>query len=103
MSGHLSSYLILSAALFSLGIYGLLSRRNVIAILIALELVLNAANLNFIAFNRFILADKGIGQTLALFVIALAAAEVCIALSIALILVRKYGSVHIDEAKDLRG
>lgn len=103
MSGQITPYLVLGAALFSLGIFGLLTRRNVIAILISLELVLNAANLNFLAFNRFVLADKSIGQALSIFVIGLAAAEVCIALSIALLLTRRKNSVLIDNAGDLKG
>jgi NADH:ubiquinone oxidoreductase subunit K len=102
MSDQLSSYLCVSTALFSLGLAGLLSRRNVVAMLISLELILSAANINFVALGRFVLPDKGTGQVIALFVIALAAAEVCIALSIALLLTRRYGSVHIDDAKDLR-
>lgn len=103
MSDQLSSYLILSAALLALGVYGVLARKNVVAILIAIELILNAANINFLAFNRFLLHDKAIGQVISLFVIALAAAEVCVALSIALLLTRKQNSVFIDDAKELKG
>ncbi len=103
MSDQLSSYLIVSAALLALGLWGLLSRRNVIAMLISLELILSAANLNFVAFSRYALNDPAVGQIFAIFVIALAAAEVCVALSIALLLARRYGSVMIDEAKDLNG
>lgn len=102
MSGSLSSYLVISTALVSIGLMGLLARRNVIAMLISLELILSGANLNFVALNRFVLHDKALGQVFALFVIALAAAEICIALSIALVLTRRYGSVHIDDAKDLK-
>ncbi|MCH8049685.1 NADH-quinone oxidoreductase subunit NuoK [Patescibacteria group bacterium] len=103
MSDQLSSYLILSSALLSLGIYGILSRKNIVAILISIELILSAANLNFLAFNRFLLPDKGVGQIFAIFVIALAAAEVCVALSIALLITRKNKSVFIDDAKELKG
>lgn len=103
MSQSLSTYLLLSAALFSIGVYGLLTRRNLVAVLISLELILNSASLNFMAFNRFVFADKSLGQVLAIFVIALAAAEVCIALSLILWLFRKKGSINIEKAKDLRG
>ena len=103
MSDQLSTYLVLSAALLAAGVYGIMARRNVVAVLISVELILSAANLNFLAFNRFVLPDKAVGQVYALFVIALAAAEVCVALSIALLLVRKTNSVSIDDAKELKG
>ena len=103
LSESLHSYLFLSCALFSLGILGLLLRRNLIAMLISLELVLNSASLNFVAINKFCLADKSLGQVFAIFVIALAAAEVCIALSLILWLYRKKESVNIEEAKELQG
>ncbi len=103
MSGSLQSYLILSTALFSLGIYGLLARRNLVAILISLELVLNSASINFLAFNKFCMSDKTTGQIFAIFIIALAAAEVCIALSLILLLYRKKDSINIEEARELKG
>jgi len=103
VSDHLSSYMILSALLVSIGIFGILCRRNIVAILISIEFVLNGAVLNFLALNRFSLPDKALGQTIALFIIALAAAELCVALSIALLLTRKGDSVYIDDAKDLKG
>lgn len=103
MSGRLESYLVLSSALLAIGVFGVLTRRNIVAILISVEFILSAANLNLVAFNRFVFEDKALGQTLALFVIALAAAEVCVALSIALFLTRRYDSVLIDDAKDLKG
>jgi NADH-quinone oxidoreductase subunit K len=103
VSGSLGTYLALSAALLGAGVYGLLSRRNVVAVLIAIELILSAANLNFLAVGRFVLVDKALGQIFALFVIALAAAEVTVALSIALLLVRRQNSAYIDDARDLRG
>ncbi|HTL69684.1 MAG TPA: NADH-quinone oxidoreductase subunit NuoK [Candidatus Eisenbacteria bacterium] len=103
MSQSLESYLFLSAALFSIGVYGLLARRNLVAILISLELILNSASINFLAFNKFCLADKAVGQVFAVFVIALAAAEVCIGLSLILLLYRKRGSINVDEAGELKG
>ena len=103
MSAHLNSYLLISAALLAMGVYGILARRNVVAILISIELILNSANLNFLALNRFVFTDKALGQTFSLFIIALAAAEVCVALSIALVLTRRNESVYIDDAKELKG
>lgn len=103
MSASLQSYLLVSSALFALGTFGLLMRRNLIAMLISLELILNSASLNFVAFNKFCLPDKSLGQVFAIFIVALAAAEVCIALSLVLWLYRKKESVNIEEAKELRG
>ena len=103
MSHSLTSYLILSAALLSLGVFGVLTRRNLVAMLISLELILNSVSINFLAFNRFVFTDKSLGQVFAIFIIALAAAEVSIALSLVLWLYRKRGSINIEKAKDLRG
>ena len=103
MSDSLLSYLLVSSAMFAIGIFGLLLRRNLIAMLIALELVLNSASLNFVAVNKFCLADKSLGQVFVIFIVALAAAEVCIALSLVLWLYRKKESVNIEEADELKG
>ncbi|HXV18449.1 MAG TPA: NADH-quinone oxidoreductase subunit NuoK [Candidatus Omnitrophota bacterium] len=103
ISQSLQSYLLISSVLFSLGVFGLLFRRNVIAILISLELILNSASINFLAFNKFCLSDKAVGQVFVIFIIALAAAEVCIALSLVLLLHRRRNTINIEEAKELRG
>jgi NADH-quinone oxidoreductase subunit K/NAD(P)H-quinone oxidoreductase subunit 4L len=102
-STQLQSYLLVSAALFSLGVFGLLSRRNLIGILISLELILNSASINFLAFNRFSLVDKSTGQTFVLFIIGLAAAEVCVALALILLLHRRSETIDVEKAKDLKG
>ena len=86
-----------------MGIFGLLMRRNLVAMLISLELILNSANINFLAFNKFCLIDKSMGQVFVIFVIALAAAEICIGLSLVLWLYRKKESINVEEAKELRG
>ena len=99
----LAPYLFISAALFSIGVYGLLCRRNLVAILICLELILNSASINFLAFNRFTIHDKSVGQIFVIFIIALAAAEVSIGLSLVLCLFRKKGSINIEEMKELEG
>ncbi|MBI2095624.1 MAG: NADH-quinone oxidoreductase subunit NuoK [Candidatus Omnitrophica bacterium] len=103
MSQSLESYLFISSALFAAGVYGMLARRNLVALLISLELILNSASLNFVAFNRFLLADKTAGQVFVVFIIALAAAEATIGLSLILLLYRKKHSINIEEAKELRG
>lgn len=99
----LSSYLIISAFLFSLGLLGILQRRNLIAMLISVELLLNAANLNFMAFNRFLAPDPVTGQVITLFVMGLAAAEAAIGLSIILALYRKMHSINIEAAQKMKG
>ena len=99
----LQSYLTISAALFSIGIFGLLARRNLVALLISLELILNSASINFLAFNRFCFVEKSVGQVFSIFIIALAAAEVCIALSLILLLYKKQNSINIEEARNLKG
>ena len=103
MSASLQSYLIVSSALFSLGVFGLLMRRNLVAMLISLELILNSVNINFLAFNKYCLQDKSLGQVFVIFVIALAAAEICIALSLVLWLYRKKESINVEDARELKG
>lgn len=103
MSQSLESYLLISSVLLALGVYGLLARRNLVAMLISLELILNSASLNFVAFNRFTMPDKTAGQAFAVFIIALAAAEVCIGLSLVLLFFRHRRSVDAEAAKELKG
>ncbi|MBI1870841.1 MAG: NADH-quinone oxidoreductase subunit NuoK [Chlamydiae bacterium] len=103
MSDHLQSYLILSALLAAIGVYGFLERRNLIGILISIELILNAASINFLAFNKFVAPDKGIGQVVVILIIGLAAAEVTLALSIILVLYRGMTSINIEQANNLKG
>ena len=103
MSQSLESYLLISSALFAAGVYGLLARPNLVALLISLELILNSASINFVAFNKFVFVDKAAGQVFAIFIIALAAAEATIGLSLILLLYRKKDSINIEEAKELKG
>ncbi len=97
----LQIYLILAAILFSLGIFAVITRRNAIAVLMGIELILNAANLNFIAFARF--GGMNItGHIFALFVIVLAAAEVAVALAIIINIYQNFNSINVDEAQQLK-
>jgi NADH:ubiquinone oxidoreductase subunit K len=100
---NLNTYLIISGFLFSLGLLGVLQRRNLIGMLISIELMLNAANLNFMAFNRFLSPEPAVGQIIALFIMGLAAAEAAIGLSIILALFRKMHSINIERAQKLKG
>ena len=99
----LVSYLIISSLLLSLGIYAVLTRRNAVAILMGIELILNSCNLNFIAFNYFNGSLLLEGQVISIFVIVLAAAEAAVALAIVINLFKMIGTVNIDEANQLKG
>ena len=99
----LNSYLVISALLFSLGIYGVMTRKNAIAILMSIELILNSANINFIAFNRFAGMESLDGHVFSIFVIVLAAAESAVALAIVINLFKNIGSVNVDDADILKG
>ncbi len=98
----LQAFLIISAALFCCGLYTVLTRRNGVAILMGVELILNAANINFVAFAHYLSRVMG-GQIFAIFVIVLAAAESAVALAIFLRLYANTGSVEVDTADQLKG
>ncbi|HEB66182.1 MAG TPA: NADH-quinone oxidoreductase subunit NuoK [Chloroflexi bacterium] len=93
----LSWYLILAAALFSIGLYGVLARKNAVAILMGVELMLNAVNINLVAFWRYLDVDTVAGQAFALMVFAVAAAEVAVGLALFIALYRRRGTVVADE------
>jgi len=99
----LSWYLAVAAVLFVIGFFGVLSRRNAIAILMGIELMLNAVNLNLIAFWRYTQPDQVAGQVFAIIVITVAAAEAAVGLALFIALYRLRGTVHIDEVDLLRG
>ena len=101
MSNELIDFFIVSIALLGIGIYGLAVKRNAIRMLFAIEIIINAANLNLVAFARF-LSHSG-GQTLALFSIAIAAAEVAVGLALINVAYRMYKNVDIAEFRSLKG
>lgn len=103
MINSLHTYLIVAAGLFAIGLYGVLARRSLIAVLIAVELMLNAAGINFMAFNRFLAPDPAVGQIFTLFIMAVAAAEAAIALSIIIAVYRKLKSINVEQVNELRG
>ncbi len=98
----LSHYLVISAALFSLGIMCVLTRKNAVNVLMGIELILNSANLNLVAFSRFT-AGNLTGQVFAVFVIVIAAAEAAVGLAIVLSMYRLLKSVNLDRADTLKG
>lgn len=95
-------YLVLSAVLFTLGIVVIISRRNAIVVLMGLEMLLNAAGLNFVAFNKYSAPERLDGQIFTIFIIILAAAEAATALAIVLNVYHQLNSVNVDDAHALR-
>ena len=100
---NIQIYLMVSSILFTLGIYAVITRKNAVAILMGIELILNSANINFIAFNRFGYFESLDGQVFSIFVIVLAAAEAAVALAIIINLFKNIGTVNVDEATELKG
>jgi NADH-quinone oxidoreductase subunit K len=97
----LNHFLIVSSILFSLGLFGIVTRKNAVMVLMGIELVLNSANINFIAFAKY--GNFGLqGQIMALFVIVLAAAEAAIALAIVLNIYKTFSTVNVDEIDTLK-
>ncbi|HSR18679.1 MAG TPA: NADH-quinone oxidoreductase subunit NuoK [Ignavibacteriaceae bacterium] len=97
----LNHFLFVSAVLFSLGIFGIVTRKNAVMVLMGVELILNAANINFVAFARY--GNFGLqGQLFALFVIVLAAAEAAVALAIVLNIYKTFTTVNVDEIDTLK-
>jgi NADH-quinone oxidoreductase subunit K len=98
----LNHYLVISAALFSLGIMGVLTRKNAVNVLMGVELILNSANINLVAFSKYS-AGNIYGQVFAIFIIVVAAAEAAVALAIVLSMYRIIKSVNLDRADTLKG
>jgi NADH-quinone oxidoreductase subunit K len=97
----LNAYMWLSLAVFTIGMIGFLTRRNIIVIFMSIELMLNAVNINLVALSHFI--EDLNGQVLAFFVIAVAAAEAAIGLAILIALSRTKAGCHVDEATEMKG
>jgi NADH-quinone oxidoreductase subunit K len=91
----------LSAALFAIGVIGVLSRRNIFIILMSIEVMLNAANINLVAFSHYL--QSLTGQVFTIFVITVAAAEAAVALAIIILIARNRGTVYVDEFTVMKG
>lgn len=96
-------YILLSLTLFVIGLAGLLTQRNIIRMLMSVELMLNAVNINFVAFNRFVDPSELTGQLFSIFILTVAAAEVAVGLAIVIALYRGYATVDIESFDTLRG
>jgi NADH-quinone oxidoreductase subunit K len=97
MTITVNHYLVLSAILFSIGLYGVLSKRNAIAILMCVELMLNAVNVAMVAFSRYVVPTILTGQIFALFIMTVAAAEAAVGLAIIISIYRNRETVNVDE------
>lgn len=95
-------YLVPSVIMFACGVYGFITRKNMIAMLISIELILNSSDLNFVIFNRYLFPGSMEGMVFTLFAIAIAAAETAIAIAIIINIYRKLGNTDISDAKNLK-
>lgn len=103
MASSLFPYLLLSLLLISLGLVGVLIRRNLVIMLICIELILNGVTLNILALNKFTASGSPTGQILAIFVVALAAAETTIALALIFLIFRHYHEIDSEKLTELKG
>ncbi len=99
----LPHFLLLSAVLFAIGLFGLFTKRGIIAVLMSVELMLNAVNINFIAFNHYMPVPDLSGQLMALFSIAVAAAEVAVGLALAFRIYHDRQTVNVDDLDHMKG
>lgn len=99
----LGHYMTVGAILFLIGVFGALTRRNIIGILMSIELMFNAANINLAAFDRFLHPGGVVGQTLAIFTITVAAAEIVVGLALLLAIYRNTDTVYVEDYDLLKG
>jgi len=99
----LAHYMTVSSLLFLIGIFGALTRRNIIGVLMSIELMFNAANLNLAAFDRFLHPSGAVGQTLAIFTMTVAAAEIVVGLALLLAIYRNTDTTYVEDFNLLKG
>ena len=98
----LTHVLFVSTALFFIGMYGLFTRRNMISMLMAIELILNSVNINFVAFNKYLYPEKLDGVFFTVFIVTIAAAEAAVAIAIIINLYRSHKSIDVEDAAELK-
>jgi len=98
----LSYFLTVSTLMFFIGIYGFLTRKNLITILMSVELILNSVNINFVAFNRFLYPDQLQGHFFTLFIIAVAAAEAAVAIAIIISVYRRFTNIDVERVDSMK-
>lgn len=94
--------LFISTALFFIGVFGFLTRKNLITMLMSIELILNSVNLNFIAFNKYVWPNRLDGVFFSIFIIAIAAAEAAVAIAIIINLYRSHQSIDVDQTEEMK-
>ena len=102
MNLPIESYLVLSTLLFFIGVFGFIARRNLIGILLSIELMLNAVNINFVVFNRFLFPEQLEGHMYSLFIIVVAAAETAVAIAIIINIYRNLKTVNVESLRELK-
>jgi NADH-quinone oxidoreductase subunit K len=98
----LQYFLILATVMFFTGVYGFLTRRNLITILMSVELILNSVNINFLAFNRYLYPHKLEGMFFSLFIIAVAASEAAVAIAIIINIYRRFATINVEDANEMK-
>jgi NADH:ubiquinone oxidoreductase subunit K len=98
----LQFFLILATLMFFIGVYGFLTRRNLITILMSVELILNSVNINFMAFNRYLFPHKMEGMFFSLFIIAVAASEAAVAIAIIINIYRRFTTINVEEVNEMK-
>jgi len=95
-------FLVVSTLMFFIGIYGFLTRRNLITLLMSIELILNSVNINFVVFNRYLYPDKLEGQFFAMFIVAIAAAEASVAIALIINIYRRFTSIEVEDVDEMK-
>lgn len=98
----LTHILFVSTALFFIGMYGLFTRRNMITVLMSVELILNSVNINFVAFNKYLFPEKLDGVFFSIFIVTIAAAEAAVAIAIIINLYRSHNSIDVEDAGEMK-
>jgi NADH-quinone oxidoreductase subunit K len=98
----LQYFLILATVMFFAGVYGFLTRRNLITILMSVELILNSVNINFLAFNRYLYPHKLEGMFFSVFIIAVAASEAAVAIAIIINIYRRFASINVEDVNEMK-
>lgn len=98
----LQYFLILASIMFFAGVYGFLTRRNLITMLMSVELILNSVNINFVAFNRYLFPHKLEGMFFSLFIIAVAASEAAVAIAIIINIYRRFRTINVEDVNEMK-
>lgn len=100
---NVSYFLVLASIMFFIGLYGFLVRRNLITILMSIELMLNAVNINFVAFNKFLYPEQMEGVFFSIFIVAIAAAEASVAIALVINIYRKIKDINVEKVSEMKG